>query len=133
MVFNKKAISPVVATALLLVVAVVAVVGFQTWFNTYQSGQFTKVEQQSNTGSAISVEMLQNDTVYIKNTGAIVTASSITAGTNCSASSVSLAANSVTPVTFNPNGGCIQPGTNTPVNVVVVTTDGVYTEKELVR
>ena len=34
----KKAISPVVATALLLVVAVVAVVGFQTWFNTYQTG-----------------------------------------------------------------------------------------------
>lgn len=31
----KKAISPVVATALLLVVAIVFVVGFQTWFNSY--------------------------------------------------------------------------------------------------
>jgi len=43
----KKAISPVVAVALLLVVAVVAVVGFQTWFNTYSSGIFTNTEQKS--------------------------------------------------------------------------------------
>lgn len=32
---KKKAISPVVATALLLVVAVVSVVGFSGWFETF--------------------------------------------------------------------------------------------------
>jgi len=68
MIFNKKGISPVVATALLLVVAVVAVVGFQTWFNTYQSGLNVKVEQQSQSGSSITVELLKSDgTLYLKN------------------------------------------------------------------
>ena len=32
---SNKAISPVVATALFLIVAVLAVVGFQGWFQTY--------------------------------------------------------------------------------------------------
>jgi len=45
--FNKKAIGPVVASALLLVVAVVSVVGFQTWFNTYSTTTFSQVESQS--------------------------------------------------------------------------------------
>ena len=76
---NKKGISPVVATALLLVVAVVAVVGFQTWFNNYQSGLNSKVEQQSNAGSSLTVERLEataNGTIYIKNTA--VTAVNVT-------------------------------------------------------
>jgi len=34
MFLYKKSLSPVVATVLLLVVAVVAVVGFNTWYNT---------------------------------------------------------------------------------------------------
>ena len=68
MVFNKKAISPVVATALLLVVAVVAVVGFQSWFTTFQSKQLTDVELQTSSGGAsINVERVQNDSVYILN------------------------------------------------------------------
>jgi hypothetical protein len=41
MVFNKKAINPVVTSTLHLVVAVVAVVGFQSWFTTFQSKQLT--------------------------------------------------------------------------------------------
>ena len=36
--YFRKSISPVVATALLLVVAVVAVTSFQSWFTTFQSG-----------------------------------------------------------------------------------------------
>ncbi len=70
MVFNKKAISPVVATALLLVVAVVAVVGFQSWFTTFQSKQLTDVElQTSSGGAAIQIERVQEDLVYILNRG----------------------------------------------------------------
>ena len=66
---QKKAISPVVATALLLVVAVVAVVGFQTWFNTYQSENFAKLNEQTAAGSAINFQLLTNNTVFLKNTG----------------------------------------------------------------
>ena len=49
MVYNKRGISPVVATALLIVVAVVSVVSFQTWFGGFSSGVFTKTETQSST------------------------------------------------------------------------------------
>jgi len=48
--YSKRAISPVVATALLLVVAVVAVVSFQTWFGSFSSSTFSKVEIESNEG-----------------------------------------------------------------------------------
>ena len=69
MVYNKKAISPVVATALLLVVAVVAVVGFQTWFNTYQSEQLSDIEAFAEAGSAVTLERLEVNGVYIFNRG----------------------------------------------------------------
>ena len=66
---NKKAISPVVATALLLVVAVVAVVGFQTWFASYQSSVEAQVEDQAETGVALQSERVESDedntTVYL--------------------------------------------------------------------
>ena len=68
MVFNKKAISPVVATALLLVVAVVAVVGFQSWFTTFQSKQLSGVElQTASAGACLDVQRVESDLVYIYN------------------------------------------------------------------
>jgi len=135
MVFNKKGISPVVATALLLVVAVVAVVGFQTWFNTYQSGLNTKVEQQSAAGSAITIERLENgtvSTVYLKNADTSdIVATTIKAGTDlsCVNSSVTLAASSVTPVSL----ACSSLTVGAPYDVVVVTGNGVYSGKVLAR
>lgn len=67
---NKKTISPVVATALLLVVAVVAVVGFQTWFKDYQSGIQADAEQKSQLSANVDILELTNGTVYVKNGGA---------------------------------------------------------------
>lgn len=67
---SKKAISPVVATALLLVVAVLAVVSFQTWFNSYQSGLNVQVENQSSNNRPVSIEGLEGTTnavVYLRN------------------------------------------------------------------
>jgi formylglycine-generating enzyme required for sulfatase activity len=66
---NFKAISPVVATALLLVVAVVAVVGFQGWFDTFQSSLFGDVELDSNSAadSTLSIEGVIGNTLYVKN------------------------------------------------------------------
>ena len=132
MVFNKKAISPVVATALLLVVAVVAVVGFQTWFQTYQSGINTKVEQQSNAGSAVSIERLENGTVYLKNGGVDVLTADITVGgsSNCGNTSQTLNGSKVTSVAIG-NGCDLKVGT--AYDVVVVTGNGVFSETELAR
>jgi formylglycine-generating enzyme required for sulfatase activity len=65
---NKKAISPVVAIALLLVVAVVAVVGFQTWNNDFQSGVFTNVESQSSKGVSVEINEMIDGVLYVKST-----------------------------------------------------------------
>ena len=67
--YSNKAISPVVATALLLVVAVVAVVGFQSWFGSYSSGVFSDIEIQSNSAldSTLKIESLIGDILYIIN------------------------------------------------------------------
>lgn len=135
MEFNKKAISPVVATALLLVVAVVAVVGFQTWFQTYQSGLNTQVEQQSQTGSAVSIERLDTDgsasSVYVANTAVNeVTADvSISEESGCENSSVALTAENVTEVNLN---GCGLTEDDT-YDVIVRTDDNVFTETEIAR
>ncbi len=62
----KKCISPVVATALLLVVAVVSVVGFQGWFNEFSSSVFVEVESDSSSSTgAVRVEGLIDDNLYL--------------------------------------------------------------------
>lgn len=130
MVFNKKAISPVVATALLLVVAVVAVVGFQTWFNTYQSGLNVQVEQQSQAGSAIRIERLETTQVYLRNAGnENVSLTSISVGpTDCGVTETD-----VVPNTESYSFNTCSPVVGTSVDVVVVTDNGVFQEKHIVR
>lgn len=137
MAFNKKAISPVVATALLLVVAVVAVVGFQTWFTTYQSGLNTQVEQQSSAGSAVTIERLENGTVYLRNSGtAQLTGVSIQVsptdgytGTCTEDTGNTLNGSQVTSITL---AGCTLTQ-DSVYNVVVITGDGVFSEEEFAR
>ena len=65
----KKGITPVVAVALLLVVAVLAVVVFQTWFGSYSSGLFSKVETTSNyaVGNSLKIEPLVGNNLYVNN------------------------------------------------------------------
>ena len=67
---SKKAISPVVATALLLVVAVVAVVGFQGWFGDFSSKLNAKTETQSSINTFnTDIESVVASDVYFKNSG----------------------------------------------------------------
>lgn len=63
---NKKAISPVIATALLLVVCVVAVVGFQNWYQIYSSEMFSDLEVQSSNYNVVGIETVIGDTLYVK-------------------------------------------------------------------
>ena len=67
---SKKSIHPVVAVALLLVVAVVSIIGFQTWFNSYSSTVFTGVEtKSSNSVSKTGVDDVIGQKLYLMNTG----------------------------------------------------------------
>jgi len=67
MFISKKALGPVVATALLLVVAVVAIVGFNTWFVDYSSKTFVDVENRDNSGEALEIKTISGTTLYVKN------------------------------------------------------------------
>ena len=65
---NKKAVTAVVATALILVIAVVSVIGFQSWFGSFSSKTFVNVEQNSkDTDSSSQIETLIGDNLYFKN------------------------------------------------------------------
>ena len=66
----KKAIGPVVASALLLVVAVVSIVGFSSWFDTFSSSTFVDVETKSNS-QTISIESVSNGFLYVKNSNTL--------------------------------------------------------------
>jgi len=67
---NKKTISPVVAVALLIVVTVVSVVSFQTWFSTYSSGIFTNTEtQSSNSVQNTGIDSVIGNSLYFRNFG----------------------------------------------------------------
>ena len=122
---NRKGISPVVATALLLVVAAVAVVGFQTWFNSYNSANMAKVESQSDSGASMSIERLEyaasgNGTVYIKNTGTadIAGVTMKVGGSNCnlnnSASGITIGSG-LTELVYNSSACTIEKGISTEV------------------
>jgi len=65
---NKKAVTAVVATALIIVVAVVSVIGFQSWFGAFSSKTFVNVEQNSKQADSNSqIETLVGDELYFKN------------------------------------------------------------------
>ncbi len=64
---NKKAIGPVVAVSLLLTLAVISVIGFQSFLNTYQSGIQKDVESDSTLD--IKIDNLIQNRLYILNSG----------------------------------------------------------------
>ncbi|MFW6009305.1 MAG: archaellin/type IV pilin N-terminal domain-containing protein [archaeon] len=141
MVIQKKAISPVVATALLLVVAVVAVVGFQSWFITYQSGINTKVEQGSQSGSALTVERLEGTTdaiVYVKNSAAedveIESIKVVKDGDPQCTDETPYTANRTTVTTIEMTPSCASElETGSAYDVVMITETGVYSSTQLAR
>jgi hypothetical protein len=67
MLKNKKAVHPVVSVALLLVVAIVAAIGFQSWFNSFQASTLVSVEQNTNDQilSDIYVEDITTTKIFI--------------------------------------------------------------------
>jgi len=66
---NKKTISPVVATALLLVVAVISVVGFGDFFTSFQSNIQSNIETNSNNimSNKLEIETLVGSNLYLRN------------------------------------------------------------------
>lgn len=85
--YNKKAISPVVATALLLVLAVVAVVVFQGWFQTFSSSLFVDVEKKGSISNLnLGIENLIGSALYVKAGDGLNITSIKIDGNNCNIS-----------------------------------------------
>ena len=132
MVFNKKAISPVVATALLLVVAVVAVVGVQGWYRSFQSAKLVDVSDQADQAAGFTVQAVSATTpsIYVKNSAstALNVTSVIIDGTVCTATagmdSITIAGSSTGNISL---ATCSATAGSSTV-VTVVTTNGLITE-----
>jgi hypothetical protein len=84
----KKAITPVIGVSLLLVVSVLAVVGFQGWFSTFSSNLFVEVEQDSSENSKGEViQDLIGDVLYVNSPSDNFTIQNIElGGVNCNIS-----------------------------------------------
>lgn len=61
----RKAVSPVVAVALLLFVVVGAAVGFQSWYNQYSSSVLSDAEERDTLTTGIRIESLVGSSLYI--------------------------------------------------------------------
>jgi FlaG/FlaF family flagellin (archaellin) len=72
MLYNKKALGPVVATALFIVIAVASIMGFQNWFGLYQSNIEVEVEQQATVSEFFRVDALILEIIYIYIQGLII-------------------------------------------------------------
>ena len=121
---SKKALSPVVATALLIVVAVGALVGFQTWFNQYSSSLFTDVEQ-SGSGDDIAegINNFQNGNIYFNHkTNDNVTVTQVKVGNTTCDKNITLKQG------INKIRGCTGKYSDLK-DVVVYTNKGIYENK----
>lgn len=124
---NKKGIGPVIASGLLLVVAVVAVVGFQTWFQTYSSSTFVTVEQRSaNSVGGTQIESIIGSELYFKNSGTSnITINSVKVnGNDCSV--FVNASSGVNTIILGNN--CTQNLSNSKSEIVIYTDKGIFNE-----
>ena len=127
---NKRGIGAVVATALLLIVAVISVVGFDSWYGTYSSELFVKSEIRANEADSgltlfdIEVDDSYQVGVYVKNplSYPISILEFKIDGNNCNliASDV-IGENSLTLIGTD----CVS-GSGSEINLMIRTSSGIY-------
>ena len=126
----KKSISPVVATALLLVVAVLSVVAFQTWYETFSSKLLADSEQKNNLINNVDILLVQDNILYVKsNLNSNVSISTIKIGNNTCVlgeRNLTYGVNEID-LSFCPVG------LSEYEDVVIITNNGVFTEKQTLR
>ena len=117
---NKKAISAVVSIALLLVVTVAAVVAFQVWYQSFQSGLFVEVEREGSISTGI--ETIVGNTLYIRTRDNLTVISVSIDGVDCNVNG-----------TYSGMSGldvsdCVGSITSSTPEILVVTNEGVMTK-----
>lgn len=125
--FSKKAMSPVVATALLLVVGIIAVVNFQGWYQSFQSTKLVDVDEQANSGLSTKIEGVVGSNLFVNN-GAdsnITISSVIIDGITCSTAITNISSG----VSNLDISGCVSDTTKKAHTISLVSDNGVFTEK----
>ncbi|MCB9370703.1 SBBP repeat-containing protein [Candidatus Woesearchaeota archaeon] len=124
---TKKAISPVIAVALLLVVAVVAVVFFSTWFDSFRTSLFTKVESETASGQSIGIVDLVGDELFFQAGTGTAVSNVKASGTDCEFSTGIFSGLHIFDL-----GSCLN-ASGDSVEVAVFTDKGIYSKKFFVK
>ena len=125
---NKLGMSSVVAVALLLVIAVISVVGFQSWFNTFSTSTLSGVESQgSGDVIATGAKTVVGGQLYFNNgyNGALEVSRVTIGGNDCNFSG-SLS-NGLSNLSLSNN--CTQNLSSSVSEVVVYTDKGIFSSK----
>ncbi|MCB9370704.1 SBBP repeat-containing protein [Candidatus Woesearchaeota archaeon] len=124
---TKKAISPVIAVALLLVVAVVAVVFFSTWFDSFRSALFAKAESETASGQSVGVVDLVGDELFFQAGTGTAVSNVKASGTDCEFSTGVFSGLHIFDL-----GSCLD-ASGDSVEVAVFTDKGIYSKKFFVK
>lgn len=117
------------ASALLLVTAVIAIVSFQTWYGSYSTGLFSKVESEnSNEALNTIIETIVGDKLYFTNQfNENLSLNSVKInGATCNDVTTSNLTRGINSINF---GNCTQNLTGGSYEVVVSTDQGVFSKK----
>lgn len=115
--FKRKGIGALLSTSLLILMAIVTIVSFQTWFSSYSSTLYTDVENGD--VSLSKIEAIVGNNVYFKNgkNGENITINSVKVGTQvCNISQTNISANSIGSIGL---GSCLNNFSNTRSEVVL--------------
>ncbi len=125
--FDKNGISSFVSIALLLVISVVAVIGFQIWFSIYQSSNLANVDQKSSGGTINSyIDKVIYSDIYFRNEYDNLSLTAVKVdGRLCSVSSQNLTKGLKT----IDIGNCLNVAKSVTPEVLLVTDKGLFSKK----
>jgi hypothetical protein len=123
--FNKKkAISPIIGSTLLLVVAIIAIIAFQSWFQSFQSVGFNDVNNQDTISDDVEIEEILGDNLYLNAGTELVINSIEIGGIDCE---ISGTYSELSQIDIS---SCLEFVTNPIANVIITTEDSVISSTQ---
>ncbi|MCA9495796.1 MAG: LamG domain-containing protein [Nanoarchaeota archaeon] len=62
---NKKTISSIVSVSLIVVISVISIIGFQTWFDSYSTTTYNKINIDNKIGNSLMIEGIYQNKLYV--------------------------------------------------------------------
>ncbi len=123
---SKKCVGPVVAVSLLLVIAVISMVAFQSWFSGYQSYLFAQTDEKGSANAVnTQIENVIGSDLYFRNGYTSLTINDIKVdGTSCNLIS-STYSSGLKQISLD---DCLSNADDLTVEFVVITDKGIFTK-----